>query len=323
MTLHIIGDIHGHAEKLSALLQKLGYEFRQGAYRHPSAIFVGDFIDRGPHQLKTLDMVRRMVDAGSARAIMGNHEFNAIAWHTLDPDTPDEFLRLHGGDKGRKNQDQHKAFLTELQDQPARHTEIINWFKTLPLWLDLPGLRIVHACWHEGHMQALSPLLTSELQLTDETIIQACRDGSPAFHAVETLLKGIEVPLPLGQSFQDKDWSCTPQRACTLVAAWYTQLSRSGPDAQRSSQSSPTRYTRPRQRHPSFCTNKTSVLWPLLAERHTRPSSPHGSLRRLQRRQGRPACCLLLGRRGYLGHDSLHNQRRYVTVNGLGREQKA
>lgn len=207
MTLHIIGDIHGHAEKLSALLQKLGYEFRQGAYRHPSAsaIFVGDFIDRGPHQLKTLDMVRRMVDAGSARAIMGNHEFNAIAWHTLDPDTPDEFLRPHGGDKGRKNQDQHKAFLTELQDQPARHTEIINWFKTLPLWLDLPGLRIVHACWHEGHMQALRPLLTSELQPTDETIIQACRDGSPAFHAVETLLKGIEVPLPLGQSFQDKD----------------------------------------------------------------------------------------------------------------------
>lgn len=43
MTLHIIGDIHGHTEKLSALLQKLGYEFRQGAYRHPSAIFVGRF----------------------------------------------------------------------------------------------------------------------------------------------------------------------------------------------------------------------------------------------------------------------------------------
>lgn len=207
MTLHIIGDIHGHAEKLSALLQKLGYEFRQGAYRHPSAssIFVGDFIDRGPHQLETLDMVRRMVDAGSARAIMGNHEFNAIAWHTPDPDMPGEFLRPHGGDKGRKNHDQHKAFLTELQNQPARHAEIINWFKTLPLWLDLPGLRIVHACWHEGHMQALRPLLTPELQLSDETIIQACRDGSPAFYAVETLLKGIEVPLPLGQSFQDKD----------------------------------------------------------------------------------------------------------------------
>ena len=207
MTLHIIGDIHGHAEKLSALLQKLGYEFRQGTYRHPSAtaIFVGDFIDRGPYQLETLDMVRRMVDAGSARAIMGNHEFNAIAWHTPDPDTLDEFLRPHGGDKGRKNQDQHKAFLAELQDKPEQHTEIINWFKTLPLWLDLPDLRIVHACWHEDHMQTLRPLLTSELQLTDETIIQSCRDGSPAFHAVETLLKGIEVPLPLGLSFQDKD----------------------------------------------------------------------------------------------------------------------
>lgn len=113
--------------------------------------------------------------------------------------------RPRGGEKGLKNQDQHKAFLTELQDQSARHDEIIHWFKTLPLWLDLPGLRVVHACWHEGYMQALRPWLTPELQLTDEAFIQASLDGSFAFHAVETLLKGIEVPLPAGQSFQDKD----------------------------------------------------------------------------------------------------------------------
>ncbi len=207
MTLHIIGDIHGQAGKLRALLRKLGYEQRQGAYRHPDAsvVFVGDFIDRGPHQLETLDIVRRMVDAGSARAIMGNHEFNAIAWHTPDPDRPDEYLRPRSGPKGEKNRDQHQAFLTELQDQPARHAEIVDWFKTLPLWLDLPGLRVVHACWHDGHMQALRPLLTPDHQLTDAAVLQASRDGSPAFHAVETLLKGIELPLPDGHSFRDKD----------------------------------------------------------------------------------------------------------------------
>ena len=168
MTLHIIGDIHGQAGKLTALLQELGYQHRQGAYRHPSAnaIFVGDFIDRGPHQLETLDIVRRMVDAGSARAVMGNHEFNAIAWHTPDPDDPGEYLRPRGGTRGQKNRHQHHAFLTELQDQPARHADIVSWFKTLPLWLDLQGLRVVHACWHPTHMQVLQPLLTTDQQLT-------------------------------------------------------------------------------------------------------------------------------------------------------------
>ncbi len=121
MSFHIIGDIHGQAGKLKALLHQLGYEQRQGAYRHPGAraIFVGDFIDRGPHQLETLDIVRRMVDAGSARAIMGNHEFNAIAWHTPDPDAPGEYLRPRGGRKGDKNRGQHQAFLRELQDLAA------------------------------------------------------------------------------------------------------------------------------------------------------------------------------------------------------------
>ena len=207
MSFHIVGDIHGQAGKLKALLHRLGYEQRQGAYRHPDAqvIFVGDFIDRGPHQLETLDIVRRMVDVGSARAIMGNHEFNAIAWHTPDPDAPGESLRPHGGLKGEKNRAQHQVFLRELQDQPARHADIVDWFKTLPLWLDLPGLRVVHACWHEGHMQALRPLLTPDHRLTDAVIVQASRDGSPAFRAVETLLKGIELPLPDGHSFHDKD----------------------------------------------------------------------------------------------------------------------
>ncbi|PIW09500.1 MAG: metallophosphoesterase, partial [Comamonadaceae bacterium CG17_big_fil_post_rev_8_21_14_2_50_60_13] len=42
-------------------------------------------IDRGPRQIDSVMTVRRMLDAGSAQAIMGNHEFNAIAWHTTDP----------------------------------------------------------------------------------------------------------------------------------------------------------------------------------------------------------------------------------------------
>ena len=53
----IIGDIHGQYGKLEALLGKLGYSHRQGLWTPPDgrmAVFLGDLIDRGPEQLKTL-----------------------------------------------------------------------------------------------------------------------------------------------------------------------------------------------------------------------------------------------------------------------------
>lgn len=92
MQYDIVGDIHGQADKLEALLKTMGYQHQGGAYRHPSrtAVFVGDFIDRGPRQVDTCRLVREMVDAGSAQAVMGNHEFNAVAWFMRDPEAPNE-----------------------------------------------------------------------------------------------------------------------------------------------------------------------------------------------------------------------------------------
>jgi hypothetical protein len=207
MAYDIIGDIHGHHDRLLGLLRKLGYRDSAGAWRHPSrqAIFVGDFIDRGPRQLETLGTVRRMVDAGSALALMGNHEFNALAWYTEDPDHPGHHLRPRHGELGAKNRHQHQAFLSEIEHQPARYRDVVDWFYTLPLWLELPGLRVVHACWHEGHMRALSPKLRDGARLTPGLLVSASRRHSADFRAVETVLKGVEVPLPGGRSFQDKD----------------------------------------------------------------------------------------------------------------------
>lgn len=206
MAYDIIGDIHGQADKLHALLTHMGYEDRDGAYRHPdrTAIFVGDFIDKGPRQLESVQTVRRMVEAGTAQAVMGNHEFNAIAWHTPDPDLPGEYLRQHGGSWGDGNRKQHAAFLNQVQGNPTLHQEVIDWFMTLPLWLDLPGIRVVHACWHDGYMSQLKPYLTPANQLTPELLVSASRAGRKEYIAVEGLTKGLEVCLPNGHSFNDK-----------------------------------------------------------------------------------------------------------------------
>jgi len=198
----VIGDIHGEADKLLALLSKLGYSQAGGAWTHPErrAIFVGDLIDRGPKQLETVDTVRAMVEAGTAQCILGNHEFNAVAWVTEDPERPGHYLRDHHKDG---NQHQHQAFLDAVAGT-SRHKEITDWFRTLPMWLDLGGVRVVHACWHEESMTVLRPVLGPTQTLTAEAVLRGSRPSDPVFEALEVVCKGPEVSLPDGVTFDDK-----------------------------------------------------------------------------------------------------------------------
>lgn len=81
-----IGDVHGCADELQALLDQLGYvpvavEKEPGwsplCYQHPEgrkAAFVGDLVDRGPRALDVLSITRNMVEHGSAICVPGNHD---------------------------------------------------------------------------------------------------------------------------------------------------------------------------------------------------------------------------------------------------------
>lgn len=188
----VIGDTHGHADALERLLRELGYREVGGVYEHPGrrVVFLGDFVDRGGDQLRTLEIARGMVDAGTALAVMGNHEFNAVAWATP---VGDGWARPHSD----KNRRQHRAFLDAVGDGSALHGEWVDWFRTLPMWLDVGGLRIVHACWDARSMEVLGgPTLTPEAA--------AAPSGSPLFEAVEVVLKGPEVDLG-DRCYLDKD----------------------------------------------------------------------------------------------------------------------
>ncbi|MBQ0917751.1 metallophosphoesterase [Hydrogenophaga aromaticivorans] len=222
MGYDIIGDVHGQADKLETLLQGMGYRKKAGSFQHPhrTAIFVGDYIDRGPRQVDTYRIVRAMVESGDALAILGNHEFNAIAWHMPDPDVVESemFLRPRHGELGAKNRQQHRHFLAEVEDSPL-HDEAIEWFLTLPLWLDLPELRVVHACWHDGYMAELAPLLGPSRTLTHDLMVRASRRDDPVFRAVEGITKGLEVPLPEGHAFFDKDG----HERCNVRIRWWDE----------------------------------------------------------------------------------------------------
>jgi hypothetical protein len=199
----IIGDVHGHALHLEALLQKLGYQKIEGVYQHPErkALFVGDLIDRGPNQVETYRIVRSMYDAGHALVILGNHEFNAVAFATPDPDAPGEFLRKHN----ESNIRQHREYLHQVGQGSALHIEMIDWFKTLPAYIDDFGLRAVHACWHDASITAMQPWLDDRKALKEDSWVIASRKGSVFYEAIENVLKGLEATLPKGLSYLDED----------------------------------------------------------------------------------------------------------------------
>lgn len=44
------------------------------------AIFLGDLVDRGPHVLDTVRIVRNMVAAGTAFCVAGNHDVKFMRW---------------------------------------------------------------------------------------------------------------------------------------------------------------------------------------------------------------------------------------------------
>jgi hypothetical protein len=203
----LIGDIHGHAAELEELLSRMGYGERAGAWRHPerTAVFVGDFLDRGPEIRETLRLVRDMLEAGSAVAVLGNHEWNAFAFHHPDPDLPGEYLRR----RNARNAQQVAATIAQVPaPELASH---LDFLRALPIALDLrnPGgggdLRVVHACWDEVAFGVIDEAYSRHGGLSDPFLVEGSNPESLLFAALEIVLKGKEMALPEGDSLVDKD----------------------------------------------------------------------------------------------------------------------
>lgn len=196
----VIPDIHGQAGKLKTALSNLGYVERNGAWRHSDptrhVIYLGDFIDRGPDNREVIRIARGMIDAGTASAVMGNHELNAIHFHTRDENQP---LRAHS----EKNMAQHASFLKEFPLGSSDAREAIAWMRTLPLYLEFGGFRAVHACWNEAGIEELKTLTRNGV-MSEDQLIKAADKRHALFELVETALKGPELQLPDGFFFVDK-----------------------------------------------------------------------------------------------------------------------
>lgn len=213
--LDLIGDVHGQSHYLKKLLTTLGYALRDGVYEHPTrkAFFIGDLVDRGPQQVETVAIVRAMVERGSAQIVMGNHELNAIAWATPDPESPGQYMRVHD----ERNRIQHRAFLDQFVEGSELYRDTIEWFKTLPVFVEEEGFRAIHACWHGPLVEESKAYLDANNAILPDAWIEVCRKGTRPFEIFESLLKGTEIELPAGISYFDPDGN---ERVKTRTRWW-------------------------------------------------------------------------------------------------------
>ena len=65
-----VGDVHGEADCLEQLWAKIAFDDA-----HDLLVFLGDYIDRGPAPVRTLQFVQRQTEKyRNVHALMGNHE---------------------------------------------------------------------------------------------------------------------------------------------------------------------------------------------------------------------------------------------------------
>ncbi|ACK72364.1 metallophosphoesterase [Gloeothece citriformis PCC 7424] len=136
----VIGDVHGHYNTLMALLDAIAPASDDPVY------FLGDLVDRGPESAKVVQFVRE----NNYRCLLGNHE-QMLLDVTARESIPSEMFQgwLHCGG--------YSTLLSYQNNIPQDH---LDWMKTLPRYLDLGDVWLVHA--------GVDPTLSLEQQTENE-----------------------------------------------------------------------------------------------------------------------------------------------------------
>lgn len=200
----IIGDVHGCAAELEALLGRLGYAVAwsgaPGAVRvevaPPAgrrAVFVGDLVDRGPRAPDVLRIVMSMVESGAALAVPGNHDVKFQRW--LDGK---DVKPSHGLDRT----------IAQMEPEPkAFRLAVRNFLKGLPiyLWFDGGTLAVAHA----GIKEEMLGRVSGEVRrfcLYGETSGETDKFGLPIRYHWAAEYRGRPVIVYGHTPVPDADW---------------------------------------------------------------------------------------------------------------------
>ena len=165
----VIGDVHGHYDGLMLLLEALAPRSDDRVY------FLGDLIDRGPKSAQVLDFVQH----SPYQTLLGNHEqlmLDALSGESVDIRAWQSWL-YSGGD----------ATVASYRDTGMMPYKHLEWLRSLPTYLDLGDIWLVHAgvhptmpfalqsieqlCWIRKEFHTISkPYFPNKLIITGHTI---------------------------------------------------------------------------------------------------------------------------------------------------------
>ena len=137
----IIGDIHNCSGEFFALLNKLGYENKDGLRIHPDGrllVLTGDFCDRGPNFTSIFLFIRDMFEAKLLITPMGNHD--------------NKLMRMCKGNNVQRTHGLDKSELAIVEaEEKGLYTrkEVMELIQQWPYFLILDNgkLIIAHAAW--------------------------------------------------------------------------------------------------------------------------------------------------------------------------------
>ena len=146
-----IGDIHGCYDRLKALMEKIPID-----YSRDGLVFIGDYIDRGPHSVEVVDYLIQLKNRFPEVILLkGNHE------DMLDKflNGADRFTYLLNG--GQQTLDSYltKPVQSEFSPIPPDHME---FFKSMRLFYETEEFIFVHA--------GLRPRVPLESQNTEDML---------------------------------------------------------------------------------------------------------------------------------------------------------
>lgn len=200
----MIGDVHGHFAALMTLIEAIAPGSADQIY------FLGDLIDRGPQSAQVVEFVKQ----SSYICLLGNHEqllLRAFPNGRVYPPSLQAWLYCGGQDT------------VESYGDVVIPLEHLDWIQTLPTYLDLGDVWLVHA--------GVDPNLPLKAQTVDEFCwIRSEFHGmrQPYFpdklivtgHTITFTLPGVEP----GQIAQGQGWLDIDTGAYHPKSGWLTAL---------------------------------------------------------------------------------------------------
>lgn len=200
----VIGDVHGHYSGLMTLLEALAPATEDQVY------FLGDLIDRGPQSAQVVEFVKN----SPYQSLLGNHEqllLESFPKGQVFAPALQAWLQSGG-----------RATVASYGDAgiPADH---IDWLRTLPSYLDLGDLWLVHAGVH--------PNMPIEQQTTQEFcwIREEFHGSLRPYFPNKTIITGHTITFTFpgvmpGAIAQGQGWLCIDTGAYHPRSGWLTAL---------------------------------------------------------------------------------------------------